>query len=201
MTEIVLASRNRGKIAELKELLGLELTVPFRLLSLDEIGYYGDTEETGKSFEENAFIKAAVPAALGYIGVADDSGLIVDALGGAPGIYSARYSGEDADAARNNEKLLRELERCPEPARTARFFCAVSCVFPDGREPITATGSCEGRILCAPRGEGGFGYDPLFYYPPLDRSFGELSPEEKNRISHRSAAMREFAVKLSLRLK
>ncbi len=195
MTKIVLASRNRKKIKELEALLaGLNLSV--QVLSLDDIGYHDEIIENGSTFAENSRIKAMVPASLGYIGVADDSGLCVDALGGAPGVYSARYSGENATDTANNQKLLSALRGVPEEKRTARFCTVVTCCFPNGTE-FNVTGICEGRILNAPSGDGGFGYDPLFYYEPLKKSFAELTPEEKNTVSHRGRAMALFAEKFA----
>lgn len=198
--KIVLASKNKGKIAELRALLSEYLNVPFSVLSLDDIGFDGDIEEDGTTFEENATIKASVPASLGYIGVADDSGLVVDALGGAPGIYSARYSGEGANDEKNNAKLLSELCGVDKKDRTARFYCAVACVFPSG-EKFTVSGACEGIILDSAQGNGGFGYDPLFFYEPAGVTFGELPAAEKNKVSHRSIAMKKFAKELTERVK
>lgn len=197
MLKIVLASRNKGKIKEMKDLLSSYMNVPFEILSLDDIGFTGEIIENGDSFEANSIIKALVPASLGYIGVADDSGLAVDALNGAPGIYSARYSGEGATDEKNNNKLLSELKSVEEKDRTARFVCSISCEFPDGREGFTTVGICKGTILREPHGNGGFGYDPLFYYPEFNKTFGEMTAEEKNSISHRSIAMRAFAEKLA----
>lgn len=193
---IVLASRNRKKIAELRTLLE-EIVSDVEILSLDEVGIFGEIEENGSTFEENALIKARAAAASGYIGVGDDSGLAVDALGGAPGIYSARYAavcgvaGEHDDEV-NNQTLLTNLSDVPDEERGAAFVCAVACVLPDGRE-FTVRGEARGRILREYRGEGGFGYDPLFYYEPLEKTFSELSADEKNRISHRGNAMRAFS--------
>lgn len=194
MKEFVLASRNRKKIAELETILKETLSNDIRILSLDEIGFSGEIEENGTTFEENAFIKASVPASLGYIGIADDSGLTVDALGGRPGVYSARYSGLGDEG--NNKKLLDELKDVPPEKRTAHFVCSICCVFPDGREPIRITKQCDGVILSAPQGVNGFGYDPLFFFPSLGQTFAEIPAEEKNRISHRGKAVRAFAEKL-----
>ncbi|MBQ4067321.1 MAG: non-canonical purine NTP pyrophosphatase [Clostridia bacterium] len=213
--EFVLASRNKKKIAEMNTLLEKFCGESVKVLSLDDIGYNGDIEEDGQSFEENSVIKACAPAKKGYIGIADDSGLCVDALGGAPGVYSARYSGEDATDAENNEKLLRELEK--EDNRKARFKTVISLVIPKSlgleifhhmtdpkmeeyilkRFGIDAHvcsffGECEGKILREYRGDGGFGYDPLFFVPEKGKTFSELSAEEKNEISHRGRAMRCF---------
>ncbi len=188
--EIVLASRNRKKIRELETFLS-EISSDIKVLSLDDIGFHEEIIEDGESFAENSRIKALVPARLGYIGIADDSGLEVDALNGAPGVYSARYSGEGANDERNNEKLLSELVDIPDAERTARFRTVITCEFPDGRE-LCADGVCEGRILREPMGSDGFGYDPLFWYEPLQKTFAQLSGEEKNAVSHRGRAMREF---------
>ena len=192
--KVVLASRNKNKIKEIKEIYRSITGKDLDILSLDDIGYYGDIEENGSSFEENARIKASVPASLGYIGLADDSGLMVDAIGGAPGIYSARYSGEDCNYARNNEKLLSELDGAND--RSAKFVCVFCAVAPDG-ELLTVRGECHGLIANELHGEGGFGYDPLFIYPPLGKSFGELSHEEKNTVSHRAVALTSLIPKLS----
>ena len=193
MVKLVLASRNKKKIAELETLLGA-LASKVQVLSLDDIGYTEEIVEDGNSFEENSLIKASVPAKMGYIGVADDSGLTVDALCGAPGIYSARYSGEGATDEKNNAKLLKELENVPGDKRSAQFRTVVTCAFPDGTH-FAVLGVCEGRILHAPDGNGGFGYDPLFYYEPFGKTFAALTADEKNSVSHRGKAMREFVEK------
>lgn len=187
--EIVLASRNKKKIAELQSLLSETLSY-VKVLSLDDIGFAGDITEDGDSFEENAMIKARAVARLGYIGVGDDSGLTVNALGGAPGIYSARYAGEHGNDAQNNKKLLSEL--ADKADRSAAFVSVVACAAPSG-EGFSVRGECPGIILKEYKGDGGFGYDPLFYYEELDKTFAELSMAEKNEISHRGRAMRAFA--------
>lgn len=194
MLKFVLASRNKKKIRELETFLA-GIPSDKVILSLDDIGYHGEIVEDGKTFAENSLIKASVPAKLGYIGVADDSGLEVDALNGAPGVYSARYSGEGATDEKNNAKLLSELENVPDDKRTARFRTVVTCAFPDGTY-FQVDGSCEGRILRAPEGSSGFGYDPLFWYAPFEKTFASLTPEEKNAVSHRGKAMRKFAGEL-----
>lgn len=194
MLKIVLASRNKKKIRELETFLA-GIPSDKEILSLDDIGFHDEIVEDGKTFAENSLIKASVPAKLGYIGVADDSGLEVDALNGAPGVYSARYSGEGATDEKNNAKLLSELENVPDDKRTARFRTVVTCAFPDGTY-FQVDGSCEGRILRAPEGSGGFGYDPLFWYAPFEKTFASLTPEEKNAVSHRGKAMRKFAGEL-----
>ena len=168
------------------------------LLSAQEAGLPDDIPEDGDTFEANAVIKARAAARLGYIGIADDSGLMVDALGGAPGVYSARYAGEHGDDAANNAKLLRELAAHPGVPRTAAFVCAMACAFPDGSS-YTCSCRCPGEILTEARGEGGFGYDPLFFYAPLGKTFAQLSGEEKNQISHRARTLAAFAPEFAAR--
>ena len=189
--KMVLASRNRGKLKELHRLLSAYLGEGVELLSLDDVGLFADVEENGSTFAENALIKARAAAKSGYVALADDSGLCVEALDGAPGVFSARYAGEHGNDAANNALLLENLKN--KTNRRAAFVCAFACVFPDGREPIVAEGRTEGEILTAPRGEGGFGYDPLFYYAPFGKTFAELDGEKKNSISHRGAAVAAFA--------
>ena len=197
---VVLASRNAKKIGELRTLLS-ELIPDVEVLSLDDVGIHGDIEENGTTFEENALTKARVAAESGYIGIADDSGITVDALNGEPGIYSARYAARtsaltDHSDEENNRVLLEKLNgRSPEE-RTASFVCCFACVFPDGRE-FTVRGEAKGRILSAYCGDGGFGYDPLFFYEPLGKTFAQLTPAEKNRISHRARALEAFAKALA----
>ncbi len=192
--EIVLASRNRKKIAEMQALLSLH--VPgIRILSLDDIGYEGDIVEDGETYEDNALIKvrtAARACADRYATLADDSGLSVDALNGAPGVYSARYAGEGHDDAANNALLLTNLSGIPAEERTAAFVCTIALHLPDGREYVVR-GETKGLIINTPRGEGGFGYDPYFYCEPFEKTFAELSPEEKNAISHRGKAVQMMA--------
>lgn len=195
--DIVLSSHNKKKISELYTLLCEAGFEDVRVLSLSDIGYTEEIVEDGDSFEENAMIKAKAPARSGIITVADDSGLCVDTLGGEPGIYSARYSGPDATDELNNEKLLCELT--DKDDRNAKFVSVVACVMPDGSS-FTVRGECPGVILESPRGENGFGYDPLFYIPSFGKTFAELSPDEKNSISHRGVAMRAFADELKRRL-
>lgn len=190
MESFVLASNNGKKIAELRAILS-ELMPDCEVLSLADIGFTGEIEENGSTFEENSIIKASVPARLGYIGVADDSGLCVDALGGAPGVLSARYSGKGD--AENNKKLLSELRGRAD--RGAAFVCVMSAVFPDGRT-VSARGEVRGEILTSPRGEDGFGYDPLFYCPELGKTFAEAAGKEKNKVSHRGRALAAFCGKL-----
>ena len=191
MLKLVLASRNRKKIRELETFLA-DISSDIQILSLDDIGYTDEIVEDGATFAENSLIKARVPASLGYIGVADDSGLEVDALDGAPGVYSARWSGDGATDEKNNAKLLRELDGVSADKRTARFKTVVTCAFPDG-EYFQCDGVCEGTILSSPDGDGGFGYDPLFLSAELGRSFAAATADEKNAVSHRGRAMRKLA--------
>ena len=191
---LVLASRNKKKIAELEAILKADLPET-SILSLDDIGLEGEIEENGLTFEENALIKARaamVGSGARLAGIGDDSGLSVDALDGAPGIYSARYAGGHGDDAANNALLVQNLSDVPPERRTARFVCCIACVFPDGRE-IVVRGETEGLIIDTPRGEGGFGYDPYFYYPPFGKTFAELTADEKNAISHRGKAIAKLA--------
>ena len=193
---LVLASRNKHKIKEISDMLS-EYLDGVTLLSLDDVGITDDIEEDGNSFEENALIKARAAAGAGYIAFADDSGLTVRALDGAPGIKSARYAGEHGDDQKNRDLLLKNLDGVED--RRAAFVCCIACVLPNG-ESFTANGYADGEILFSERGEGGFGYDNLFYYVPLQRSFAELSAEEKNAVSHRRSAIRAFALTLADRL-
>ena len=192
--DMVLASRNKKKIAELQTILSAHIP-HLRLLSLDDIGYVGDIEENGETYEENALIKArtAMLASGGkYPAIADDSGLSVDALGGEPGVYSARYAGGHGDDAANNALLIQNMANVPIDQRTAQFVCTIACVFPNGHE-IVVRGESKGIILHTPKGEGGFGYDPYFYNETFGKSFAELTPEEKNSVSHRGYAIAAFA--------
>ena len=189
---VVLASRNRHKLTELSAILSQH---GFEIVLESDCGLDLEVEETGTTFEENSMLKArAVLEASGLPALADDSGLAVDALGGAPGVYSARYGGRDSDAARI-AYLLENLKDVPPERRTARFVCVITCLLPDGRS-IVARGECPGLILDAPRGESGFGYDPVFYLPEAGRTFAELSPEEKNARSHRARALEAFCRKI-----
>jgi XTP/dITP diphosphohydrolase len=182
----VVATTNRGKLREIEEILaplGLSVT------SLAAYPGFPEIEEDGATFEENAVKKAQFTAAFtGEIALADDSGLEVDYLGGAPGVRSARFAGEPKNDAANNAKLLRLLAGVPWEKRTARFRCVIAVATPDGAV-ATAEGTCEGFILTEPRGTGGFGYDPLFYFPEYGKTFAELPPEVKNQVSHRGRAL------------
>jgi len=184
--KLLIATNNRGKLREYATLLA---GLPLALVSLADVGISDAVEEDGATFEENARIKARAYCALsGLPTLADDSGLEVDALGGAPGVYSARYAGAGADDAARYRKLLEALKDVPAGRRTARFRCAIALALPDGTE-VVAEGSCEGVIGRAPRGQHGFGYDPVFYMPALGLTMAELSPEVKDRVSHRARAL------------
>jgi XTP/dITP diphosphohydrolase len=187
MRKLLVATHNAGKVREYRQLLA---DLPLEVTYLDEEGVDFDVEETGKSFTENAVQKATAYAeATGLWTWADDSGLEVDALDGAPGIRSSRYAGPGASDEDRYRKLLRELDGVPWEARTARFRCVVAITTPEG-EVRSAPGRCEGIIGFEPRGSHGFGYDPVFFLPQFDRTMAELSPEVKNRISHRARAAR-----------
>lgn len=187
--ELLVATTNAAKLAEIEAVLE---DIPVQVLSLSALSGWPKVVEDGKTFEENALKKARTLADFsGYLTLADDSGLEVDALNGAPGILSARYSGEDANDARNNEKLLRVLAGLPQKNRRARFVCVIALCSPisnGGREWLFH-GECEGWIAFEPRGENGFGYDPLFFYPPLGKTFAEIDRETKGRYSHRGKAL------------
>jgi XTP/dITP diphosphohydrolase len=186
--KIILATQNQGKIRELQEMLVGE---NIEVLSLLDIPDWEDVEENGVTFADNAAIKAKEAVRrTGLIALADDSGLEVDALEGAPGVYSARYAGETKDDERNIDKLLHLLETIPEDKRTARFRCALVIATPFGEEYLTE-GAVEGRILTQRRGTDGFGYDPVFYLPEFARTMAELTMTEKNSLSHRAQAFRQ----------
>lgn len=194
---VVLATGNAGKLREFRSLLGeLVILVPQSELSIDPV------EETGTSFEENALLKARHAAAIsGLAAIADDSGLVVDALGGAPGVYSARYAGEAGDDEANNVKLLRALDGVPADRRGARFRAVVVYVASaDDANPLIAQGTWEGFIGMGPRGANGFGYDPLFLDGDSERTSAELPPDEKNRLSHRGQAVRKLRIMLDKRV-
>lgn len=190
MTErqlLVLASRNAGKTGELR---GLLKNFPVELKNLGDFGSIPPVEEDGTTFDKNAYKKAAFTAkVLGLPTLADDSGLEVDALGGLPGVHSARYAGPNASDTDNSAKLSSEMKG--KTNRAATFVCVISIAVPLGMA-LTYEGRCEGLIAEAPAGENGFGYDPLFYYPPLKRTFAQLSVEEKNQVSHRGKAMAQL---------
>jgi XTP/dITP diphosphohydrolase len=190
--DLLLATGNPGKFAEVQACLK---KLPLRILSLKDLGARPPVIEDGATFEENALKKARTLAEYsGYLTLADDSGLEVDALGGAPGVHSARYGGEDANDARNNEKLLRTLAGVSEDQRGAHFVCVLALCAPPalGGGEWLFRAECQGRIAFAPRGDNGFGYDPLFFYPPLDCTFGELDRAAKGRVGHRGQALKKF---------
>ncbi len=184
---IIVATGNAGKLAEYERLLG---GVPdVQLESMASLAESVHVVEDGDTFYANALKKAcAVASVAGVLSMADDSGLEVDALGGRPGVHSARYAGSDATDAQNKEKLLRELSGISDDGRTARFRCTIVLVDGDGRELLVAEGACEGRIVTSPRGTHGFGYDPLFVADGYQQTMAELAPEKKNEISHRAKA-------------
>ncbi|HJC62851.1 MAG TPA: XTP/dITP diphosphatase [Candidatus Blautia merdavium] len=189
MKRLIFATGNKDKMKEIREILG---SLPVEILSMKEAGIQAEIEEDGKSFEENALIKArAVCRLAGEMVLADDSGLEIDYLNGEPGIYSARYMGEDTSYRIKNQNLMDRLSGVPDEKRTARFVCAIAAAFPDGREYVVR-GTIEGRIGYEERGENGFGYDPIFYLPDRDVSTAQLSREEKNSISHRGNALKKM---------
>ena len=194
--KMVLASKNQKKMKEMNEILsGMGVEVCLQ----SDVGIDIDVEETGTTFEENSLLKAkAVMEASGLPAIADDSGLCVDALNGAPGVYSARYGGDGLDDTGRYKLLLANMPR--GAARTAKFVSVITCCFPGG-EVLTARGECPGTIAFAPMGEGGFGYDPVFFLPKLKKTFAQLSAEEKNAISHRGRALEAFQAKLEAYLK
>lgn len=194
--KLVLASKNQKKMKEMNEILsGMGVEVCLQ----SDVGIDIDVEETGTTFEENSLLKArAVMEASGQPAIADDSGLCVDALNGAPGVYSARYGGEGLDDAGRYRLLLSNMPK--GAARTAKFVSVITCCFPNG-DVLTARGECPGTISFAPMGEGGFGYDPVFFLPKLKKTFAQLSAEEKNAISHRGRALEAFQAKLEAYLK
>ena len=189
--KLVLASKNKKKLAEMNDILS---QLGIEVCSEAEAGVDVEVEETGTTFEENSLLKArAVMEASGLPAIADDSGLCVDALGGAPGVYSARYGGEGLDDIQRYRLLLENMRG--QMPRTARFVSVITCCFPNG-DVISARGECPGTIAFAPMGEGGFGYDPVFFVPTLKKTFAQLTAEEKNAISHRGQALEAFQVKL-----
>ena len=192
--KVVLASKNKHKLEEISK-----ITEQFdiQLVMESELGVDIDVEETGTTFEENSFLKAnAVMQATGLPALADDSGIAVDALNGEPGIYSARYGFDDTlDDWGRLQLLLKNTEDVPDGQRQAQFVCVITMVTPEGKV-IQARGEVHGELLREPRGENGFGYDPIFYYPPLGMTTAELPPEEKNRVSHRANALKAFYEKL-----
>ncbi|TET31744.1 MAG: XTP/dITP diphosphatase [Planctomycetota bacterium] len=196
--KILAATRNPGKLRELKSLLA---ELPIEIVTLDDIPGMPEVIEDGETFEENAAKKASELAReSGLIALAEDSGLEVGALDGAPGVYSARYAGESRSHSANNRKLLSELKNVPKGKRTARFVCVAAVASPE-KILFTARGVCDGLILEKPRGESGFGYDPLFFYPPKNQTFAEMGTEEKNKVSHRAKALADVKVEFEKILK
>ena len=192
--KVVLASKNKHKLEEISKIAE---KFDMELVLESELGVDIDVEETGSTFEENSFLKAeAVMKATGLPALADDSGIAVDALNGEPGIYSARYGFDESldDRGRLN-LLLKNTENVPDDKRQAKFVCVITLVTPQG-QTIQARGEVHGMLLRAPAGENGFGYDPIFYYPPFGKSLAQVSPEEKNRVSHRANALKVFYEKL-----
>ncbi len=189
--KIIAATKNKNKLREFGEILK-----DFEIISQEEAGVDIDVEETGSTFEENSYLKAkAIYDITGITTIADDSGLCVDALNGEPGVYSARYGGEGYDDKGRVQLLLKNMKDVPDEERTARFVCVITLVGDEG--VITARGECEGRIDYSPRGENGFGYDPVFYVDRFEKTLAEVTPEEKNSISHRGKALKIFAEKLN----
>lgn len=193
--KLVLASKNKKKLVEMNDILS---QLGIEVCSEAEAGVDVEVEETGTTFEENSLLKArAVMEASGLPAIADDSGLCVDALGGAPGVYSARYGGPGLDDVGRYRLLLENMKGQP---RGAKFVSVITCCFPNG-DVLTARGECPGTIAFAPMGEGGFGYDPVFFIPSLKKTFAQLTPEEKNAISHRGKALEQFQKELERYLK
>ena len=191
--KFIIATNNTGKVNDFKKILS---ALGHDAVSLKEAGIICDAEETGKTFAENAYIKAkAVFDIVKTPVIADDSGLSVDALGGEPGIYSARYGGEGLDDPARCRLLLKNMEKVPDDKRTASFICSLCCIINDDKI-ITAEGKVNGKIIYEPRGENGFGYDPLFYYEDYEKTFGEVPDELKNAVSHRANALKNLAEKL-----
>jgi XTP/dITP diphosphohydrolase len=186
MEKLIFATGNENKMKEIRMILA---DCGYEILSMKEAGIDVDIVEDGKTFEENAIIKAtAISKLAGCLVLADDSGLEVDAMDKAPGIYSARWEGEDTPYSIKNQKIIDNLKDVPDEKRTARFVCAIAAAFPDGHV-VTRRGTIEGRIAYEPAGENGFGYDPIFYVPEFGKTTAELSPEEKNKVSHRGKAL------------
>jgi XTP/dITP diphosphohydrolase len=193
MEKLIVATKNKGKISEIKKVLQ---GMPFEVLSMGDIGITTDVVEDGKTFEENSLKKAdEICNICKAVVIADDSGIEVDYLDGAPGIYSARFGGPEATDGDRNEKLLHMLREVPFEKRTARFVCAIAVAFPDGRSFVVRD-SCEGFVDFKCKGANGFGYDPLFYVQEYDKTMAELSMEIKNKISHRAKALKKMAVEI-----
>jgi XTP/dITP diphosphohydrolase len=198
--KIVVATRNKHKVREIGVLLD-EAGLDIQPVTIDEVAPQAELREDEDTFDGNALAKARqASVACGMPAIADDSGIEVDALGGAPGVRSARWAGEPCDDQRNNDKMLREMAGMPPEKRIARYRCAAAFVDASKGEEVVRSGSCEGVLLDSPRGQGGFGYDPLFFLPQLGKTMAEIDLVEKNRLSHRAAAFRSLAAALRDRL-
>ncbi len=192
---LLIGTKNTNKIKEISAILRYFNVEIKSLLDFPEIA---DVDETGTTFEANARQKAEAWAkSTGFVTIADDSGLCVDALDGAPGVFSARYAGLDKDYTANNEKLLKTLQNTPDERRTAHFITVIACATPEKGTLFTVTGTVEGMITRELRGDNGFGYDPLFFYPPENATFAELPAHKKNKLSHRFRALEVFAAKFT----
>jgi len=185
--DIIVATNNQGKVKEIKQILA-----PHNVMSQSEAGIDLEVEETGETFADNAFLKARSLKQLTNAAIiADDSGLMVDYLNGEPGVYSARYAGDNTTPEQGMEKLLKNLDGVPFEDRTARFVSVVALIMPDGTE-YSFEGTCDGYITNIRKGDNGFGYDPIFYYPPLEKTFAEMNDNEKNSVSHRYIAIKKL---------
>lgn len=194
MTKLLVATHNQGKLQNFADMLQ-DLAIEW--LSLDDVGVTQDVEETGRTFRENSVLKArAYAAETGLLTLADDSGLEVDALGGAPGVYTARYGGEGLTAVQRYQKLLNDMKTVPEPQRTARFRCVIVLAAPDGTILGESEGVCEGQIAQVPAGDNGFGYDPVFYLPQFNKTMAQLPAAQKHQISHRGRAVQAILPRL-----
>ncbi|WP_084246359.1 XTP/dITP diphosphatase [Planomicrobium okeanokoites] len=189
MKEIIIATKNKGKAKDFEQLLE---PMGYKVLTLHDVAPHMDVEETGETFEANAILKAeAIAQELQATVIADDSGLEIDALDGEPGVYSARYSGDERNDESNIDKVLQKMVQVPDSEKTARFRCVLALASP-GEETILFEGTCEGLITDERKGENGFGYDPIFYVPALDKTMAEMKPSEKASVSHRGNAIREL---------
>jgi XTP/dITP diphosphohydrolase len=189
LEEIIIATKNKGKAQEFQQMFAQK---GYKIMTLLDFLDLPEVEETGATFEENAIIKAeAISRELGKMVIADDSGLVIDALEGRPGVFSARYAGEEKNDEANNEKVLREMENVPDQERSARFYCALAIAMP-GRKTETVFGTCEGFILQEGQGTNGFGYDPIFFSTEANKAMAELPSFEKNKISHRAKALKKL---------